>query len=108
MLPGASPEDLLTAHAVVRKLAHLTEYAVLGVLVLRALDVPGRALGWLIVVSLLCCAGYAALDEFHQTFVPSRTGSPLDVALDTSGAALGLALRASLRGKFSAGRRSPA
>lgn len=108
LLPAASADDLLAAHAVLRKLAHVTEYAILAMLVFRALDDPGRTLGWLVVVALLCCAGYAALDELHQAFVPSRTASPLDVALDASGAALGLALRVSLGAALSAGRRSPA
>ena len=41
LLPGASPATLLAAHAAVRKLAHVTEYAVLAVLVFRALARPG-------------------------------------------------------------------
>jgi len=94
-------------HAVIRKLAHVTEYAILAVLVARALDEPGRAPDRVAAGTLAICAAYAALDELHQSFVPSRTGSPLDVALDASGAALGIALRAAAL-RFSAGRRSPA
>jgi VanZ family protein len=84
ILPGASPETLLGVHAAIRKLAHLTEYAILGMLVLRALERPGRSLATACAVALLLCASYASLDEFHQTFVPSRTASPVDVAIRRS------------------------
>jgi len=108
LFPGASPDALLELHARMRKLAHVTEYAVLAVLVFRALDRPGRPLATIAGVTLLACAGYAVLDELHQSFVPSRVGAPLDVALDTAGAALGLGARVLVRAVFSAGRRSPA
>lgn len=67
-----------------RKLAHAGEYAVLGALLLRATQRPGVAfaLGTL----------YAVSDEIHQSFVPGRAGSPVDVALDTLGVAAGLVL----------------
>ena len=67
-----------------RKLAHAGEYAVLGALLLRAIQRPGIAfaLGTL----------YAVSDEVHQSFVPGRAGSPLDVALDTLGVAAGVVL----------------
>ena len=90
LLPGAAPETITVAHAVLRKLAHVTEYAVLGLLVYRALDRTDRSASAIALHALLLCALYASLDELHQSFVPSRGPSPLDVALDTSGAALGL------------------
>jgi VanZ family protein len=92
-------------HAAIRKAAHLTEYAVLGLLVFRALDEPERprAVLW----SIAICAAYAALDELHQAWVPNRTGSVLDVAIDASGAALGVAFRA-WAGSVSGDRRSSA
>ena len=67
---------------VLRKIAHAAEYAVLGALVMRA---TGRA-------SLACVLGvaYAISDEVHQSFVPGRLGSPLDVALDTVGVLVGV------------------
>ncbi len=43
-------------------------------------------LAWLVAVT------WAGLDEFHQTFVASRTGSPIDVMIDATGALAGLAL----------------
>jgi VanZ family protein len=69
---------------VLRKLAHAAEYAVLGALLQRALNRPALAfaLGTL----------YALSDEIHQSFVPGRQGSPLDVALDAAGVAVGVAL----------------
>jgi VanZ family protein len=73
---------------VLRKLAHVTEYAVLGALLLRA---TGRA--WMAVVLGVL---YAASDELHQTFVPGRHGRPLDVAIDTVGLLLGVVLWRSL------------
>ena len=67
---------------VLRKLAHVGEYAVLGALLLRALARPWAALALGIA--------YAVSDELHQTFVPGRAGTPLDVAIDAVGVALGI------------------
>jgi hypothetical protein len=69
---------------VLRKLAHMTEYAVLALLLARAL---GRALP-----AFAVGVAYAASDEFHQTFVRGREGRPLDVAIDSVGLAAGLLL----------------
>ncbi len=68
---------------VLRKLAHMTEYAVLAALLARAL---GRA-----VPAFLLGAAYAASDELHQTFVRGRHGDPVDVAIDSVGLLAGLA-----------------
>ena len=69
---------------VLRKIGHAGEFAVLGALLARALGSARLAL----VVGVL----YAVSDEVHQVFVPGRTGSPLDVALDAVGVALGVVL----------------
>jgi VanZ family protein len=79
----------------VRKCAHLTEYAVLALLLWRALHKPpGPGVArwrWPVAgLVLALVALYAASDEFHQTFVPSREGCVTDVVLDTIGGALGL------------------
>ena len=78
---------------VLRKLAHATEYAILAVLLWRAL---GREL-----LAFALAVLYAVTDEVHQTFVAGRHGSPRDVVIDAIGAALGLAValrtRVSLR-----------
>ena len=67
-----------------RKGAHLTEYAILGGLLLRAL---GRE-----VPAVVAGALYAVSDELHQHFVRGRHAAPLDVLLDTAGVALGVYL----------------
>jgi VanZ family protein len=67
---------------ILRKGAHTTEYAILGFLLLRAL---GRELP-----SFLVGVAYAATDEFHQHFVRGRHASPVDVAIDALGVALGI------------------
>jgi VanZ family protein len=68
---------------VLRKAAHVTEYAVLTFLWWRALRRLGveAALPAAIAISLL----YACSDEFHQTFVDGRTGTPVDVGIDAIG-----------------------
>ena len=75
--------DLGVWDTILRKLAHTTEYAVLGALLVRALGRPGPAFALGVL--------YAASDELHQTFVPGRHGSPVDVAIDSVGIALGIA-----------------
>jgi VanZ family protein len=67
---------------VLRKCAHVTEYAILGALLLRAL---GRE-----VPAFLAALAYAASDELHQHFVAGRHASPVDVAIDAVGITFGL------------------
>lgn len=95
LFPHLSDESVHAVVMFVRKCAHLTEYAVLALLLWRALRKsaqPGPA-PWQwskagLVLALV--ALYAASDEFHQAFVPSREASVWDVLLDTTGAAIGL------------------
>jgi VanZ family protein len=81
---GLGDWDLL-----LRKLAHAAEFAVLGVLFLRAVERPALA--------FLLASAYAVSDEIHQIFVPGRLGSPLDVLIDVAGVAVGIALALRLR-----------
>lgn len=74
-----------------RKLIHAAEYALLCFLWWRALRAGGGQRAALAGAFLVTVA-YAAVDEYHQTFVSGRTGSPVDVAIDTAGAALAAAL----------------
>jgi VanZ family protein len=67
---------------VLRKGAHITEYAILGALLYRAL---GRE-----ALALAVGIAYAATDELHQHFVRGRHASPIDVAIDAVGLALGI------------------
>ncbi len=68
----------------VRKAAHMAEYAVLFLLYRRALALSGvRHPG---LTALVMSACYAATDEWHQSFVADRGPSPMDVGIDTLGA----------------------
>ena len=95
LLPHASEDTVQAMVFGVRKCAHLTEYAILAVLCWRVLKPAGDSSAWSwrrAGNSLLIVALYAATDEIHQAFVPSRQGSVWDVLLDTAGAAVGLLL----------------
>jgi VanZ family protein len=81
----------------VRKCAHLTEYAVMALLCWRALRKPARGTPrpwqWREArMAFLLVALYAASDEFHQLFVPSRQALVIDVMIDTTGGIVGLLL----------------
>ena len=67
---------------VLRKLAHTVEYAILGALLLRALEAR--------TIALVAGVAYAISDEIHQSFVPGRQGSVLDVLIDSAGVAIGI------------------
>jgi VanZ family protein len=77
----------------IRKVGHLAEYAILSALLWHGLR---RGTSWRMRMSILfmavwfACAVFAASDEFHQSFVPSRTASPEDVLVDICGALIGL------------------
>ena len=69
-----------------RKLLHFGEYALLCFLswrLLRTVVPPRRAA----LLALAIASAYAATDEFHQSFVDGRHGTPVDWAIDTAGAA---------------------
>jgi VanZ family protein len=94
--PNVSDEAIRRAQYVIRKCGHVSEYAILAVLLWRALGTanpnsPGwnwRRAGAALAIAIL----YAVTDELHQARVPTRLGSSLDVMIDTAGAALGLTL----------------
>jgi len=90
--PHISWAAINTIHTVIRKLGHVSEYAILALLLWRALC-SGRTLRTetpiLFGAVLLVCAVFAVGDEFHQSFVGSRTPSDRDVLLDSAGALLG-------------------
>ena len=71
-----------------RKMIHAGEYALLTFLWWRALRTTSAGRGTAIVAAVAVAVGYAITDELHQTFVDGRHGSPIDVAIDTAGAAL--------------------
>ena len=86
-----SDDNIQLIHTLIRKLGHFSEYFILAVLILRALrQEPGEKLHTRqLVFGLGLTALYAASDEFHQTFVPSRTASIADVMLDIFGGLCG-------------------
>jgi VanZ family protein len=84
LFPSTSPETLEVVHLITRKLAHITEYAILGFLAARAFRTsPHPAINrrWFLIC-LALVAIYALLDEYHQSFVPSRTASISDSLID--------------------------
>jgi VanZ family protein len=86
-----SPNDLYYYQFILRKLAHLTLYALGTVSMLLTVKIIGltRRSWW--VVALLM-VGMAAGDEWHQAFVPGRHAQWLDVAIDSVGVILGFLL----------------
>ncbi len=70
----------------VRKTAHATEYAVLGMFLIGVFY-PFKKY---YLFSFLCSFVYSVTDEVHQLFVPGRSGQPLDVLIDSLGAFLGI------------------
>jgi VanZ family protein len=97
LFPTMPLADIEKIHHVFRKCAHLTEYALLALLLWRALHQPrpqeikpwrwdeaGLALALVFL--------YAASDELHQVFVPSRTALVSDVFIDSTGGLIGLLL----------------
>lgn len=89
LLATLTPYQMEWINYGVRKLGHLTEYAVLALLAVRAFQY-GQAEAkprtfWL---AFGLCALYAVTDEIHQAFVPVRSSSSTDILLDVAGAAL--------------------
>ena len=78
-------------HAVLRKIGHFVGYFALSVLLFRSwrATFPRLSTRWCLqwsTVALLSTSLVASLDEWHQSFLPSRTGTVLDVLLDSSAA----------------------
>ena len=87
LFPHASEATLALVHFLVRKAGHLTEYAILALLAVRAFRTSARELlraRWF-WASLLLVVAYSLSDEFHQSFVPSRTASIYDSMIDSVG-----------------------
>ncbi len=92
LAPGISPEGLHTFQFVLRKSAHLFGYAVLSILWCIALKTETQRKFSPIFLALCSAIFYAGLDELHQGFVKSRTGSVTDVGIDALGAVIGVLL----------------
>ena len=93
LLPQLSDHQLHLIHGIIRKAGHVTEYFILGVLLFRAFR--GNAVErwqprWAIY-TIAVLVFYAATDEYHQSFVASRTASVVDVGIDSIGGLLSVA-----------------
>lgn len=77
---------LPAAEVILRKLAHVAEYLLLTVLLVRALRRSAFAAP--VPIAIVAALLYASSDEWHQSFVPGRTATPRDVAIDGIGIAL--------------------
>jgi VanZ family protein len=92
--PGISLARIEQVQFVIRKTAHVSEYAALSLLIFRALVNTTRQARFAGVglITLLISGAFAASDEFHQSFVPSRTSSVRDVMIDIIGAIFGMTI----------------
>lgn len=87
LFPDTTDETLSIIHFIVRKVAHFVEYAVLGFLAARAFTTSSheRIKRRWFPLALILIALYALFDEFHQSYVPSRSASIYDSMVDTAG-----------------------
>ena len=79
-------------HGVTRKLAHMTEYFALAIAVSFPLYVYGVHGIWLMLLAGMICVGFAAGDEYHQSFVSGRSPSVKDIGIDSFGVFWGIIL----------------
>ena len=98
LFPTADELTLQLYHGFVRKLAHFTEYAILAFLSARAFAGSSSQTfrRFRFLIAFLVVVAVAGLDEFKQSFDPSRTGAGWDVVLDAFGGAAMLSLLALL------------
>jgi VanZ family protein len=84
------PENWEIIHHLIRKSGHFIGYGLLGLAWLRAwwMTLPTMGFAKCAPLAMLGTALTASADEFHQSFLPNRTGTPWDVLLDCSGAFL--------------------
>lgn len=90
--PTGSASQVHWQDFVVKKMAHITEYAILTVLLFRAFRSTGMQKRQAAKYALVLAVIYAATDEFHQSFTPGREPTIRDVIIDTIGATLSVIL----------------
>lgn len=97
--PQLSVATATPIHFALRKLGHLAEYAILATLLWCTLRSTLISLRSFAIAGLVFCASaaFAASDELHQSFVPTRTASTKDVMIDICGAAIALSVCFALR-----------
>ena len=73
-----------------RKIAHLTEFYLLGFLLVNIWADGKKSITlWYVLVAIFISLLYAGSDEYHQTMIPGRSGEVKDVVIDTTGSSLG-------------------
>jgi VanZ family protein len=90
LFPNAPEETLIVYHGYIRKIAHLTEYAILAFLAVRAFrssSIKFLQKYWFLFASVLVFF-VASIDEYNQSLNSLRTGSVYDIMLDVSGGTL--------------------
>lgn len=99
LFPDISEARIQLAHLLMRKAAHFGEYAILGWLAARAFTTSSHDLlrRYWFFGGLLIVVFQATLDEYHQSFVATRTGSPYDSLIDIVGGLFGLTVFAYLQ-----------
>ncbi len=91
LIPSLTEAQIDFVHHITRKSAHLTEYFVFYLLLFRGIRSDRKGWYWTWAFGAwFIAAGYSALDEIHQSFVASRTASPWDSLIDSTGAFLAL------------------
>jgi VanZ family protein len=90
--PDISLAVIAQIHFFVRKAGHVTEYAILAALIFRALRGVFRRFRDQALAAFILAALFAGADEFHQSFVASRTSSVGDVGIDSIGAIISLGI----------------
>ncbi len=75
---------------IIRKVAHLTIYFILGILAYINLKEYMKVTPALVIYSIIFCLVYASTDEIHQLLVNGRSGNIYDVILDTCGSTLAI------------------
>lgn len=77
---------------IIRKGAHLSIYTLVGILMMSFISTYNIKLKYRFLISILVGLVYASSDEIHQSFIPGRNASIIDVGIDASGVLLGIIL----------------
>ena len=83
-------ENIELLSFIIRKLAHYTEYLILGFLVINMFT--KNNINNLYLISIILCIIYATSDEIHQIFVPGRACQLRDILIDSIGSITGIYL----------------
>jgi VanZ family protein len=101
LFPQISEERIAVFHFLVRKVSHFSEYAILGFLAARAFSSSSQRLlrNYWLQATIILIVSYALLDEFHQSFVSSRTASIYDSLIDIAGGVFAILCFAHLKSR---------